>query len=314
MGKNYDDALAFILDGAAESYTEGECSNLTPSDHLRAVWEAWENKVAAALNFWGRGHGRAEQMEEIIQNELYAFDVYATLEGWGVSIDDGRWDEYLYAAPRHVPAIPPTLTNAERRKARDASDRVMENLKMHLKKWLAKDSHALSNAVDEEAITQCNEQPCEECGEVHDDEYDDPFDDRKKLHGLGESVALDISKIQNKNQAAAALRKLGYAKSFMQMTRNATSYSLEGKAPRNGTLMITLGVGHFLITGNKRWNFGSMMMLVGNLREGAEVRLQVLVATLAHMGILQPDTEVTPLQLAVAIAVGEHMERSGAVN
>ena len=297
MGKNYDDPLAFVLDGAAESVSNGRCTNLTPSDYLRVLWGEWESKVATALNFWGRGHGREEQMAEVIQNELYAFDVYATLEGWGVGIDDGRWDAYLEEG-----GVAKALARRRARIAgKPASDRVMENLKMHLEKWLAKDSHALSYAVDDEAMSQC-------------DSMDDS-DNGALLNGLEESVALNISKIQNKNQAAAALRKLGYAKSDMQMTRNATSYSIGGKPPRAaGGLMITLGVGHFLITGNPRWNFGSMMMMVGNLREGAEARLQVLVATLAHMGVLQVDTEVTPLQLAVAIAVGEHMERSGVVN
>jgi len=303
MGKNYDDdALSFILDGAAESHSNGRGTNLTPSDYLHVLWGEWESKVAAALNFWGRGHGREEQMAEVIQNELYAFDVYATLEGWGVGIDDGRWDAYLEEG-----GVAKALARRRARIAgKPASDRVMENLKMHLEKWLAKDSHALSNAVDDEATSQCDDE--------NEDTGGEDSGSSRMLNGLEESVALNISKIQNKNQAAAALRKLGYAKSYMQMTRNATSYTLGGNAPHAGTLMITLGTGHFLITGNKRWNFGSMMMMVGNLREGAEARLQVLVATLAHMGVLQPDTEVTPLQLAVAIAVGEHMERSGAVN
>lgn len=286
MGKNYDDALSFILDGAAESHSDGRCTALLPSVRLRKLWEAWETRVSDALIFWGRGHGLEDQMAEVVQNELYAFDVYATLEGWGVGIDDGRWDKYL---DKGEPA-----TRARRTK------RLRENLEMHLKRWLQKASHALSYAVDDEAMSQC------------DDESADKGDP-DMLNGLGESVAINIYKIQNKNQAAAALRKLGYAKSFMQMTRNATTYSLGGQAPRGG-LSITLGVGHFLITGNKRWDFGSMMMMVGNLREGAEVRLRELVERLAHMDILQAGIEVTPLQLAVAIAIGEHMERSGVVN
>jgi hypothetical protein len=127
----------------------------------------------------------------------------------------------------------------------------------------------------------------------------------------------------NKRQAAAELRKLGYAKSHMQMTRGATSYTLGGRAPSQG-LMITLSEGGFIISDTRpgvpkeaRWTFVSMALNIENLHEGAKARFKEIMNRLLKLGVISPDgREVRNgvLSLAVAIATGERVEAGGAFN
>ena len=53
MGKNYDDPLEFILDGEAESVSDGRCTGLTASTKLRKAWQVWTSAVNRELRAWG---------------------------------------------------------------------------------------------------------------------------------------------------------------------------------------------------------------------------------------------------------------------
>ena len=55
MGKNYTDEVAWVLDGVAESISDGKCSNLTPSDKLYEAWATWQEQIAKLLmGCWSR--------------------------------------------------------------------------------------------------------------------------------------------------------------------------------------------------------------------------------------------------------------------
>ena len=107
MGKNYDDPLEFILDGEAESFSDGRCTGLTASTKLRKAWQAWTSVVNHELRVWGehaedsRGFLYDKAIEQLIRESRpagvvdVAYDVYMTLDGAGVGMDDGRWFEYL---------------------------------------------------------------------------------------------------------------------------------------------------------------------------------------------------------------------------
>ena len=101
MGKHYTDPLAFILDGEAESDTDGRCTDLEPSRALQRAWGEWGEAVTKALLDWGHAHSKSDEIVQLIEASDPAgkvdipYDVYMTLDGAGVGMDDGRWDKYL---------------------------------------------------------------------------------------------------------------------------------------------------------------------------------------------------------------------------
>jgi hypothetical protein len=154
MGRHYDDALEFLLDGEAESVSNGRCTGLTPSPQLQAQYETWKERVTAALVFWGRGHGKEAGIAAVIEQEAhYEYDVYQTLAGAGVGMDDGRWDDYL-----EIPKQPGVFRSAQ------AGTRVLKNLRMHLEKWLKRDFAVIATAVQDEAMEQCPSEEDEDLG------------------------------------------------------------------------------------------------------------------------------------------------------
>lgn len=101
MGKHYTDPLAFILDGAAESESDGRCTDLEPSRELQRAWGEWGEAVTKALLDWGDANGTGDNIAALIAasdpggHVDVAYDVYMTLAGEGVGMWDGRWEPYL---------------------------------------------------------------------------------------------------------------------------------------------------------------------------------------------------------------------------
>jgi hypothetical protein len=145
-----------------------------------------------------------------------------------------------------------------------------------------------------------------------------PIYSEEGFNGLSASIpTIDIFKVQNKSQALRELRKLGYQKSALQMTRGAMSYSIGGRAPLRGALMITLGDNAFIITGNRRWAFISSAIHIENLRAGAQQRLSEILFDLVEIGVLPEHFDLSALNefsLVVAIAVGERIASGGGWN
>lgn len=134
MGKHYEDPLLFLLDGVVDG-----CEDLKPSPELQRLWDAWDKKVLMSLRLWAAGHGVSDGMEQALGSEIYAYDVYQTLVGAGVGVDDGDWDVYF----SHD---------------RKTSERLIENLEKHLKKWLQKDCNNLEMRIQDEAFGQCEDE------------------------------------------------------------------------------------------------------------------------------------------------------------
>lgn len=131
MGKNYTDEVGWVLDGVAESISDGKCSGLTPSETLYTEWSMWQEAIAKVLLGWGDKRGLGDNVARLLQSENYfAWDVYATLNGDGVGVWDGRWAEYL---------------------GKEYTDDV-EN---HLKLWLPSAFRQIQRAVEDEAFEQC---------------------------------------------------------------------------------------------------------------------------------------------------------------
>ena len=101
MGKNYDDPLEFILDGEAESVSDGRCTGLTASTKLRKAWQVWTSAVNRELRVWGERRALEGAINNLIRDSRpagivdVAYDVYMTLDGAGVGMRDGRWDYHL---------------------------------------------------------------------------------------------------------------------------------------------------------------------------------------------------------------------------
>jgi hypothetical protein len=119
-----------------------------------------------------------------------------------------------------------------------------------------------------------------------------------------------MKSLTTRRQALAALRKLGYAKSHMQLARNATSYT-KGGGPRSRLSIHLAPHGGFMITDRVKkphdWGFSSVYLGVQNLREGATARLEQIIRQIDALGIPHPDP-MSQFDLVVAIAKGAEMD------
>lgn len=101
MGKHYTDPLAFILDGAAESISDERCTDLEPSRKLQRMWGQWDEACVQAMLDWGEANGKGDEIAALVAASDPAgkvdipYDVYMTLDGAGVGMWDGRWDQHL---------------------------------------------------------------------------------------------------------------------------------------------------------------------------------------------------------------------------
>jgi hypothetical protein len=137
MGRQYDDALEFLLDGAAESISDGRCTNLTPSNELRRLWARWGLGIIQALHIWERNYPetmRAPVGYLLAEEEYPEADVYFTLSGSGIGIWDGRWDPYFVD--------------------RAAIDKVEKYLKQVLRTAFG----TMEQAIQDEALRLCDEE------------------------------------------------------------------------------------------------------------------------------------------------------------
>jgi hypothetical protein len=113
--------------------------------------------------------------------------------------------------------------------------------------------------------------------------------------------------IDTRRKLLARLRKLGYAKSQMQMTRGATTYTKGGRLAESRLNISISPHGEFIILdrqkGKNDWSLISSALHIGNLRAGAEQKLSNILAALDAMGIEFPP-EMTTFELAWLIAQG----------
>ena len=136
MGRNYTDALEFLLDGEAESVSNGRCTNLTPSKELQHLWARWGAAMVEALHIWERNYPQTLRapIGYLLTKEQYAdYDVFQTLDGAGVGIWDGRWDDYF------------------------VDRNALKALEKYLKQVLHKAFGTMKDALTDEAMTQCED-------------------------------------------------------------------------------------------------------------------------------------------------------------
>jgi len=117
-----------------------------------------------------------------------------------------------------------------------------------------------------------------------------------------------LAKVETKRQALTLLRSLGYSKSSLQMTRNATTYRHE-----NDRLNVTLADHNFIIldrtkTHGSNWGLISSALSIGNLAAGAQLDFNEKVEKLLNLAVLDEGQEVNLNQLAVALVAGCHEE------
>ena len=105
--------------------------------------------------------------------------------------------------------------------------------------------------------------------------------------------------ISDKRTCTAALRKLGFSKSRLQMCRGATTYT-HPEVPR---FQITVSDTQFIATGCG-WGHLSMATEVWNLRVSASERVLELLRRARAYGIIGHTGPVTALGLAVVCATG----------
>lgn len=139
MGRNYDDPLEFLLDGVVYG-----CEDVAVTDELRDQWTAWEKKCMTALRLWAAERGRVTNrgIEGVLQNEMYAYDIYQTLAGAGVGIDDGDWDKHFSQALKS---------------RRDVREMLYSSLETFLKANLKDAFYRMEEAIQMTAMEQCEE-------------------------------------------------------------------------------------------------------------------------------------------------------------
>lgn len=101
----------------------------------------------------------------------------------------------------------------------------------------------------------------------------------------------------------AKLRKLGYARSSLQMARNGTTYTEGGGF--NGRLSITLGKGsdQFIVTDREgKLTLMSMAVNISNLKDGAQSKVNAIISACIDAELLKPGQTINNFELLVAIA------------
>ena len=121
-----------------------------------------------------------------------------------------------------------------------------------------------------------------------------------------------IQGIDTPRKAFNALRALGYSKTDMQMTRMATTYGIDGSYSSRLTVSIPRHGEAFIIMDRTRsgdddgWGFISSALTVGNLKDGANAKLQRMIERMLDMGIIEEGQDLNMLQLAVALVTAFH--------
>lgn len=121
-------------------------------------------------------------------------------------------------------------------------------------------------------------------------------------------MASKTKTVDTNRKCLARLRALGYAKSDLQMTRMATTYTVGGKL--DSPLSISLGKGSdsFIVTDRDRTREGgsltfiSSAMHIGNLAQGAQAKAQEIMCRAMDKGLLADGDEINNFQLLIAIA------------
>ena len=123
-----------------------------------------------------------------------------------------------------------------------------------------------------------------------------------------------IKTVDTPRKAFNLLRTLGYAKSDMQLTRVATTYSIDGKYSGRLTVSLPTHGEAFVIHDGKRendgvnWGFTSAFLNIGNTAAGANRELEKKMGLLIHLGVCEEGQEISMLQLACAFVVACHIE------
>jgi len=114
--------------------------------------------------------------------------------------------------------------------------------------------------------------------------------------------------VDTNRKCLGRLRKLGYAKADLQMTRVATTYTVGGKL--NSPLSISLGKGNdsFIVTDRDKnreggsLTFISSAMHISNLAQGAQAKAQEIMCRAMDKGLLTEGQTINNYELLIAIA------------
>lgn len=111
-------------------------------------------------------------------------------------------------------------------------------------------------------------------------------------------IPIDTTKIRDNKTAIQALKKLGFERQKMSMTRGAKTFM----HPDIERFQISLSAHGYIATGGG-WTHISMATQISNLAVGASEKLLTQIARLRELGVLD-DTPVTLWVFAVALAQG----------
>lgn len=112
---------------------------------------------------------------------------------------------------------------------------------------------------------------------------------------------MKLAHITTKAQALTALRKLGWAKSLLQLTRGATSYML---ATQPDGPMITLSSHGHMVTCAGEWGSVSALRNIENTADGAAQGECAQLARLVSLGIVDANEASKLSTFALAVAIG----------
>jgi len=112
-----------------------------------------------------------------------------------------------------------------------------------------------------------------------------------------------MAKVETKKQALTALRKAGWEKTQMQMTRGAMTYGVKGAGWSAGT--ITMSDFGFIVTtgGNPKWSLISAALTIENLKVKANEKVLVQIAELRERGLLGEEVGLFELVVAIGKAI-----------
>lgn len=109
---------------------------------------------------------------------------------------------------------------------------------------------------------------------------------------------LDLRTITTEPEATRALRALGFVRAKMNLTRGAKTYE---HATLGWRFQVSTAPGGFIITGGV-WTFMSAALSIGNLKDGAQEKLDAMLSTMNLFGILEGDDPVPLWGVCVGIA------------
>ena len=119
-------------------------------------------------------------------------------------------------------------------------------------------------------------------------------------------------RIETSRQCLAALRKLGYRKTAMQMTRVANTYGMDGDYGGRLTITVAKHSDQFIIMDRAKtpndWGMMSALLTISNTKVKAEHAMYETIECCVALGVLERDQPVNQFELVIAFATAAAKE------